>query len=278
MPRGDDDGYASALVPGLHASEDARRLAQELAFSQARLELLGTKPPGAYGRAVELALEGELGRATTLCFVAAYLSPAESEAPFASIEAAFAALELGAAEALDFDSFDLGPRTSHASGQGARAFRAYEAWWERAGSQEAAFAGDPDWSAERRFARVFERLSIHGVSRAARFELLVSLGALGVYELSADSLHLSTATGAAALPSERHGEQVLAAAKRVFGIGDPITLERRATMLAEACETPLAALDLALFNWGSSERATLGAGAILPEAERESAISAALGV
>ncbi len=49
------------------------------------------------------------------------------------------------------------------------------------------------------------------------------------------------------------------AAKRLFGIGEPIHLERRAQALAEAMAVPVEALDLALANWGAGERATLGA-------------------
>jgi len=66
------------------------------------------------------------------------------------------------------------------------------------------------------------------------------------------------------------------AAKRVFGIGDPFLLERRAADLAEACQVPLEALDLALFNWGRPEdaRATLGAQA--GAAARAEPIEAAL--
>jgi hypothetical protein len=44
----------------------------------------------------------------------------------------------------------------------------------------------------------------------------------------------------------------------VFGIGDPLHLERRARALAEAVSTPLEAFDLALANWGAGKRATLG--------------------
>ena len=48
------------------------------------------------------------------------------------------------------------------------------------------------------------------------------------------------------------------AAKRVFAIGDALLLERRAAALAEAMSVPVAALELALANWGTGERATLG--------------------
>lgn len=48
------------------------------------------------------------------------------------------------------------------------------------------------------------------------------------------------------------------AAKRAFGIGDPLLLERRARDLAESVGAPLGSLDLALWNWGRGERARLG--------------------
>ena len=49
------------------------------------------------------------------------------------------------------------------------------------------------------------------------------------------------------------------AAKRALGIGDTLLLERRALELANACELPLEALDLGLFNWQQGTRSTLGA-------------------
>ena len=67
-------------------------------------------------------------------------------------------------------------------------------WVERGGSaqrpdtgaeprtQAAALIGDASWSAERRFERVFERLALPGFSRAGRYELLILLGHLGLYD------------------------------------------------------------------------------------------------
>ena len=48
------------------------------------------------------------------------------------------------------------------------------------------------------------------------------------------------------------------AAKRMFAIGDPLLLDRRAAALAEAVEVPIASLELALANWGAGDRAMLG--------------------
>jgi len=42
MARATDDGYRSPLVPGLKASTDAERLADELAFAATRLAELAT--------------------------------------------------------------------------------------------------------------------------------------------------------------------------------------------------------------------------------------------
>ena len=115
-----------------------------------------------------------------------------------------------------------------------------------------AFEGDPAWSPQRRFERGFERLALPGFGRMGRYDLLVTLGRLGLYELRADSLHLTSA-------SEAHsGDLTTLAAKRVFAIGDPLLLERRARALAEAISVPIETLDLALANWGSGSRATLG--------------------
>jgi hypothetical protein len=258
--RGVDDGYACELVPGLRSSLDARRLAGEMAFAEGRLQTLALEPPGAYGLAAELARGGEIERASWLCFLIAYLGPLDGETPFAGISAAPAldqADELGDEQ---IEALELGPRTCHQPGRGAGTLRAYLAWSQRAGSQRAALTGEESWSPERRFERVFERLSIPGFPRWGRLELLVILGGLGLYEMSADSLHLAASASprTSRAGGSDAGDQVLVAAKRVFGIGDPLLLERRAKRLADEAGTSLAALDLALFNWYGSERATLG--------------------
>ena len=91
-----------------------------------------------------------------------------------------------------------------------------------------------------------------GFGRTGRYELLVTLGRLGLYELRADSLHLAGTRGTST------EDPTMLAAKRVFAIGDPLLLERRAATLAEAVSVPVEALDLALANWLSPLRATLG--------------------
>jgi hypothetical protein len=208
----------------------------------------------------------DIERATWTCFLIAYLSPLEGEDPFLGIRLVLDAAPDSAAcdeEVLaDLDRVPLGPRTSHDSARGTSTLLAYRHWAERAGGPTGedgaaarAFEGDPEWSPQRRFERGFERLALPGFGRMGRYDLLVTLGCLGLYKLRADSLHLTST-------SEAHsGDLATLAAKRVFAIGDPLLLERRARALAEAISVPIETLDLALWNWGPpapGSRATLG--------------------
>jgi hypothetical protein len=268
-----EDGYSSPLAPGLRASADATRLAEEIAFSNGRLEALAIDPPGLYGEARSLAMS-DLERATWTCFLLAYLCPTEDQDPFASVQAVLdvapgpRSLSGDLGELLD--GLALGPRGSHEPGSGTRTLEAYAQWTIRAGGPEEpqarAFTGDLGWTPERRFARLSERLTLPGLSRAARYELLVSLGRLGLYELSSDSLQLSGA----------REDPTTIAAKRIFGIGDPLLLDRRAAALAAGVAVPLEALDLALSNWVGPARATLGVAA--GASAQETSIASALGV
>jgi hypothetical protein len=240
------DGYGSELIPGIASSADAQRLGGEIAFASARLKLLATSPPGLYG---ELREQGasDLERAGWGCFLVAYLSPLEGPDPFAAIRMA---LERAPAPdaSLRLDDLEAGPRSSYDPDRASGTLLAYRQWAAREG-----FLGDPSWSPERRFERIFERLALPGFARMGRYELLVTLGRLGLYELRGETLGLSAARG-----HGRERDLTAAGAKRVFGIGDPLLLERRAQALARALEVPLEALDLALANWEAGERATLG--------------------
>jgi hypothetical protein len=265
LARQPDDGYRSALAPGLRASADAERLATELALSAARLRALAQRPPGLYAEVADPG--GDLEERTWLAFLIAYLGPLEQEDPFAAIAGARTSWASGRLP--DLDGAAIGPRGAHEPGRGNRTLAAYRSWAARAGSQAQALRGEPLWSGERRFERAFERLALPGMSRDARFELLVSLGALGLYELRPGMLALGG------------GDDVTLAAKRILGIGETLLLERRAAALAEACEVPLGAVDLALYNWQRppEQRATGGLGAALAADERELArIRAALGL
>jgi hypothetical protein len=214
LARAADDGYRNPLVPGLRATADAERLAAALAAAAARLE-----PPGPYP---EVASEPDLEEATWLAFL----------------------LARGSDE-----------RPSWASGESPdRTAEAYRAWAARHGSQTQAFAGDPGWTPQRRFSRVFERLALPGFTRSERFELMITLGAAGRYELEAGELWLTAGEDA-----------TTEAAKRLLVSGDTLLLERRARELAEAAEVPLGALDRAFAVWGTpGDHADLAADAPAP--------------
>lgn len=261
VARGADDGYRSPLLIGLKSSADVGRMAEELAFAEHRLGRLEHDPPGLYAEVADSA--GDIEERTWLAFLIAYLCPLEGEDPFSEIERVRTTWASGALPALD--DVQTGPRTAHDPTRGTRTLEAYRAWALRVGSQAAAFTGDGAWTPERRFARAFERLALPGLHRDARFDLLVTLGRLGVYDLQAASLALGGAN------------DVTVGAKRAFGIGDQLLLERRAADLAQACSLPLEALDVGLHNWQRGERATLGLGGDLePDSEALGSIRAAL--
>ena len=215
LVRGSDDGYRSPLVPGLKSSDEAERLAEDIALGATRLEMLAQDPPGLYAEIADAS--GDLEERTWLAFLVAYIGPREAEDPFANIAAVRTPWAGGGLP--DPDAIEPGPRGAHDAGRGTRTLDAYRAWAARSGSQAAAIAGEPVWPAPRRFARAFERLALPGFHRDARFELLVTLGALGVYELEAASLALGG------------DNSVSVGAKRALGIGDPLLLDRRATEL-----------------------------------------------
>jgi hypothetical protein len=244
LARGAEDGYHSALVPGLKSSVDAERLADEIGFAVHRLSRLKEDPPGLYAEVADPG--GEIEERAWLAFQIAYFCPLDGDDPFAGIRAA--RTDWASGESPRLDGVAIGPRSAHDPAAGTRTLDAYRAWAARAGSQANAFSGEAGWTAERRFERVFERLALPGLHRHARFDLLVTLGWLGVFELRAGSLRFGGAN------------EVTIAAKRALGIGDPLLLERRAAELASACGVPLDALDVALYNWGRGTRATLGLG------------------
>jgi hypothetical protein len=256
--RAQEDGYENSLLPGLHASEDAARLAEEIAFASGRLLRMHAAPPGLFNEIRALAGEGELERATWLCFLTVYLSPLQGDDPFAGVRLVLEREGDGSGsedsqprEGSPLDGAPLGPRTSHDPARGSETVHAYRQWALHAGSQVQGIAGEESWTPQRRFERAFERLALPGFGRMGRYELLVTLGRLGLYELQADSLHL--AVGRAGLE-----DLTTVAAKRVLAVGDPIYLERRASAFAQELDVPIDVLDLAFANWGAGERATLG--------------------
>jgi len=235
VARAADDGYRNPLVPGLRATADAERLAAALTWADERLEAPGPHP--------SVAEEPEREEAIWLAFLLALVDPSATEL-HAAIVAGRPAWASG--EQPDIPGAD--PRT----------VPAYRAWAQRSGSQAEAFLGEPGWSPERRFGRVFERLALPGLGRTSRHELLVTLGAAEVVPLAADGLHFGKEDDATAV-----------AAKRLLVSGDRMLLERRAADLARACGVRLGALDRALAVWGQGEA---------PAAEPPAGLRAALGL
>jgi hypothetical protein len=241
LARDQDDGFQSGLIPGIKSAAEARRLADEVAFASARCALLATDPPGLYAAVADGG--DEIEQRSWLAFQIAWLSPLDGDDPFRAIADAGTSWDTsGSVVAPDPKHAVTGPRGTYDPAASARTAEAYRAWAARAGSQAAAFGGEPSWTPERRFDRVYERLALPGLDRAVRFDLLVTLGCTGVYELAAGALHLGGS------------DPVTLAAKRILGIGDVLLLERRSAELADAFSAPLQALDLGFFNWERRER------------------------
>lgn len=258
MARAPDDGYEHELIPGLHSSVDAARLAGELAFSAARLEELRRDPPGLIAEAAAM---DDREEAAWLLFQIAYLSPLDDDDPWAGIAAMRTSWATGSNP--DPSIAPLGPRSTHDPRRGSAGFEAYRAHVARAGGQIAALEGEASWTPQNRFDRAFERLAVPGFARTPRYEFLLFALSLGLADLDAWTLHLS-----AAAPTD----PVALAAKRILGIGDLVLLQRRSRELAHAVDLPIAALDLALWNFSSMEPTRAGS-----EVEADPAVRARIG-
>lgn len=266
MRRSPDDGYRHDLVPGLRSSVDAARLADELAFSAARLRRLRQDPPGLYG---EAAAAEDREEAAWLLFQIVFFSPLEGEDPWASIREARTSWASGELPRLEGAQF--GPRTAHDPRHGDAAPAAYRAWAERNGGQVAALAGEQSWTPQHRFERVFERLGFPGFGRPHRIELLATAGALGLVEVDVWSLQLRSAAAT---------DPVAVTAKRLMGLSDQALVRRRLRELASATGVPVAAFDLAFYNWASPDpeaRVTAGV-SVDPDPDERELIADALGV
>ena len=253
--RAQDDGYRNALLPGLHASSDADRLADELAFASGRLTQLRSAPADLYAEIRTVAREGALERACWMCFLTVYLSPLQDADPFAGVRVA-----LGRGDMPSLEGIPLGPRTSHAPERGDETLRAYRHWVQRA-------AGAHDGAPGRRLpgrAELDAAAPVRARLRTAGAPRLRAHGALQAarHDRSPGAVRAGGRFAAYRGRARRRTREDLTtvAAKRVFEIGEPIYLERRARALADALTVELAALDLAFANWSAPERATLGLG------------------
>jgi len=224
--------------------------------------LLAADPPGLWA---EVAADPDAEEAIWLAFLISLLGPLEGDDPWAAITASRSLWpEESAVPPADVQT---GPRGSYDAARGAATIAGYRAWVGRAGSQAAALGGEAAWTPERRFARAFERLALPGLHRGARFDFLATVGAVGRVEMTP-----------AALGFTGGGDATVVGAKRAFGIGDPMLLERRAAGLAEAAEVPLAALDLALASWESGTRIHAGVPDSALDADAAARARTALGV
>jgi hypothetical protein len=266
VQRAPDDGYEHDLVPGLRSSVDAGRLADELAFSAARLRELSEAPPGLYAEVTSLEDREE---AAWLTFLIAFLSPLAGDDPWAGIASARTSWASG--ELPDLEGVQVGPRTAYDARRGVAALVAYRAWAERLGGQIPALLGEESWTLQHRYDRAFERLGLPGFGRPQRMEFLVLAHHLGLVELDPWTMHLSSAS-----PTDPVG----LAAKRILGIGDPVLLQRRQRELAHGVGVPVESLDLALYNWSApvdGERYAAGATVGVDGDERDR-IARALGL
>jgi hypothetical protein len=259
--RAADDGYRCLLVPGLRAEVEARHLARELGFASGRVALLGADPPGLYA---EVATASDIEEATWLAFQIVLCSPLETADPFASIRERRTTWAGG--EQPELTGVARGPRSPLDPARASATIDAYRRWATAAGSQRGAFTGDLGWSPQWRFERIFERLSLPGLGRQGRYDLLVTLGSIGLYELRAPGLLLTD------------DDTTSRTAKRVFAIGDRLTLERRANALAQEAGVAFEALELALTNWQAAKRITLGVPADTLDEAAEARALAALGL
>lgn len=266
LTRAADDGYASSLVPGLRATADAEQLAEEIGFATGRLAELAAAPSGLYADAASAPDRDE---GIWLAAQIVLLGPAEGvEDPFAALREVVVPWREGEAPALD--GFAFGPRSPFRdAAQANRSLASLRAWSERLGGPAAALSGDAAWTPERRFERVFERLgTVAGLGRA-RYDLLSVAGRLGLTDADAPSLLAGDS------------DDTTVAAKRVFGIGDRLLIDRRALELADEAGVPIAALDLALANLdrpAGQPRMTIGATASAADPDAWARAAAALAV
>ncbi len=264
--------FAARSPRGCTPAPTRERLAAEIAFSRAacsRSRPIAAGPVCARRGAAADIRAGDLDLPAHV-----YLCPLEGADPFAGIRAA---LEPPGGRA----GARASCRTSRASrsareratippaGRGAR--RLPQLGRMQAGSQEQAFTGDQGWSARAPLRAAVRAARAAGLARvASRFELLVTLGRLGL--LRAARRLAAPARRERPRRRDDRSARTVPPPSACSGSAIRINLERRARALAEAARgRPLEALDLALANWSARERATLG----IPPAALDEQVSSA---
>jgi hypothetical protein len=101
-------------------------------------------------------------------------------------------------------------------------------------------------------------MALPGLRRSARFEFLLLASRLGLADIELWTLKYADADATS---------PVGIGARRVFGIGDAIELQRRAAALMAELDLPMAALDLALWNWSSAGEERVSGGVALTVGE-----------
>ncbi len=170
LDRGGDDGYRSELAPGLKSSVEAERLRRRAGLRRPRgCELLAQRPArtcwprSPTPRAIRRSEPGSRSSSPTSARLTGMRRSRRSgrrATPWGRLP--------------ELDGVEVGPRGGHdPAARQRRRSRRTGAWAARAGSQAAGVhAATGRGRAERRFARVFERLALPGLTRDARFELL----------------------------------------------------------------------------------------------------------
>lgn len=239
LTRHADDGWSNELLPGLRSSGEALDLLSHLSRARVRLERLATDAPGPYATARALA-GGEAGdreEAAWILFQAAYYGPLEGDDAFREIDRLLVRRDEALPSAATLEGVAAGPRGAHAHDRGVATLQGYRDWAARVGGQlRGLSAGGTDPA--RRFDAAFRALALPGLHRDARFEFLVTLGAVGLLDAAPWSLLLDAGR-----------DPVSVSAKRAFLTGDPVLLQRRFGAFARAVGVPVAAFDLGLRNW-----------------------------
>ena len=147
--RAAEDGYSSPLMPGVRASADAPRLAEEIAFSSGRLLALRDRPRRA---STPSSAAGGGGHSSTRTWIVLPyrlpLARLQGDEPFAA-----SARPCGCAdrdERVELGELSTrcpsGHARSHDPARGTRTLLAYRQWVQRAAARRRAFSGDPTWS------------------------------------------------------------------------------------------------------------------------------------